>query len=30
MITKDINNNNYAVPNYLTGRLINARILMEF
>ncbi len=26
---KDINNNNYAVPNYLTGRLINARILME-
>ena len=27
---KDINNNNYAVPNYLTGRLINARILMEF
>jgi hypothetical protein len=27
---KDINNYNYAVPNYLTGRLINARILMEF
>ena len=27
---KDINNNNYAVPNYLTGRLINARVLMEF
>ncbi len=26
---KDINNYNYAVPNYLTGRLINARILME-
>ncbi len=26
---KDINNHNYAVPNYLTGRLINARILME-
>ena len=26
---KDINNNNYAVPNYLTGRLINVRILME-
>ena len=27
---KDINNYHYAVPNYLTGRLINARILMEF
>ena len=27
---KDINNYNYAVPNYLTGRRINARILMEF
>ena len=27
---KDISNNNFAVPNYLTGRLINARILMEF
>ena len=27
---KDINNNNYAVPNYLTGRQINARILIEF
>ena len=27
---KDINNHNYAVPNYLTGRQINARILMEF
>ena len=27
---KDINNYNYAVPNYLTGRLINVRILMEF
>ena len=26
----DVSNNNYAVPNYLTGRLINARILMEF
>jgi hypothetical protein len=26
---KDINNYNYAVPNYLTGRLINIRILME-
>ena len=26
---KDINNNNYAVPNYLTGRQINARILVE-
>ena len=27
---KDINNYNYAVPNYLTGRRINARVLMEF
>ena len=27
---KDINNHNYAVPNFLTGRQINARILMEF
>ena len=27
---KDINNHNYAVPNYLTGRQINVRILMEF
>ena len=27
---KDINNHNYAVPNYLTGRLINFRVLMEF
>lgn len=26
---RDINNNNYAVPNYLTGRQINARILIE-
>ncbi len=26
---KDISNNNYAVPNYLTGRRINARILIE-
>ena len=26
---KDINNYNYAVPNYLTGRLINIRVLME-
>ena len=26
---KDINNYNYAVPNYLTGRLINVRVLME-
>ena len=27
---KDISNNNYAVPNYLTGRRINGRILIEF
>ena len=27
---KDISNHNYAVPNYLTGRRINARILIEF
>ncbi|MCQ2258967.1 MAG: TonB-dependent receptor [Bacteroidaceae bacterium] len=26
----DITNNQYAVPNYLTGRQINARILFEF
>ncbi len=26
---RDINNNNYAVPNYLTGRQINFRILVE-
>lgn len=26
----DITNTQYAVPNYLTGRQINARILMEF
>lgn len=26
----DITNNQYAVPNYLTGRQINARILVEF
>ena len=25
----DVSNNNYAVPNYLTGRQINARILVE-
>lgn len=25
----DIQNNQYAVPNYLTGRQINARILIE-
>lgn len=27
---KDISNNNFAVPNYLTGRLINARAIIEF
>ena len=26
----DITNNQYAVPNYLTGRQINARVLIEF
>ena len=26
----DITNNQYAVPNYLTGRQINARLLLEF
>ena len=26
---RDVSNNNYAVPNYLTGRLINIRVLME-
>ena len=26
---RDISNNNYAIPNYLTGRQINARILVE-
>ena len=26
----DVNNQQYAVPNYLTGRLINGRILVEF
>lgn len=26
----DIENNQYAVPNYLTGRRINARILFDF
>ena len=26
----DVNNNQYAVPNYLTGRQINGRILIEF
>ena len=25
----DVSNNNYAVPNYLTGRQINLRILVE-
>ena len=25
----DISNHQYAVPNYLTGRMINARILIE-
>lgn len=27
---KDISNNNFAVPNYLTGRLINVRAIIEF
>lgn len=27
---KDISNNSFAVPNYLTGRLINARAIFEF
>ena len=27
---RDVSNNNYAVPNYLTGLRINARILIEF
>ncbi len=26
----DITNNQYAVPNYLTGRQVNARVLLEF
>ena len=26
----DISNHQYAVPNYLTGRMINGRILIEF
>ena len=26
----DISNHQYAVPNYLTGRMINARVLVEF
>ena len=26
----DINNRQYAVPNYLTGRMLNARVLLEF
>ena len=26
----DVTNQQYAVPNYLTGRQINARILLEF
>ena len=25
----DISNHQYAVPNYLTGRMLNARILIE-
>jgi hypothetical protein len=25
----DVSNNNYAVPNYLTGRQINFRVLVE-
>ena len=27
---KDISNNSFAVPNYLTGRLINVRAILEF
>jgi len=26
----DITNNRYAIPNYLTGRLLNVRLLLEF
>ena len=26
----DVTNQQYAVPNYLTGRQINARVLVEF
>ena len=26
----DVTNQQYAVPNYLTGRQINARVLFEF
>ena len=26
----DVTNHQYAVPNYLTGRQINAKILVEF
>ena len=26
----DVSNQQYAVPNYLTGRQINGRILLEF
>jgi hypothetical protein len=26
----DITNRQYAVPNYLTGRMLNARFLVEF
>ncbi len=26
----DVNNYQYAVPNYLTGRQINGRVLVEF
>lgn len=26
----DVSNHQYAVPNYLTGRMVNARVLMEF
>lgn len=26
----DVTNQQYAVPNYLTGRQLNARVLMEF
>ena len=26
----DVTNQQYAVPNYLTGRMLNARVLFEF
>ena len=26
----DVSNHQYAVPNYLTGRMVNARVLVEF